>query len=122
MIGSLLVYGIGDRITRRFAGVVVGFQTLAVFFGALVAYAIAKSQGNSEHTAYLVLGLLLALLCVIAAGSLWCPWGVTLGWFVQILVIASTVIVPMMLIVGVMFLALWITALMQGGKMDRLAD
>ncbi|TWE13408.1 DUF4233 domain-containing protein [Rudaeicoccus suwonensis] len=120
MIGTLLVHGVGERMTRRFAGIVVGSQTLVVFFGALVAYAIGKSQGNTDHTAYLFVGIALALVCLVAAGNLRRPWGVTVGWIVQILTIASSVVVPMMLIVGVMFLALWILALSQGRKMDRL--
>lgn len=120
MIGTLLVHGVGERMTRRFAGIVVGSQTLVVFFGALVAYAIAKSQGNADHTAYLFVGIALALVCLVSAGNLRRPWGVTVGWVVQILTIASSVVVPMMLIVGVMFLALWILALAQGRKMDRL--
>ena len=70
-------------MTRRFAGMVVGSQTLAVFLGALVAWAIAKAQHNDAHTSYIVVGLVLAVLCVVAAGTLRRPWGVTLGWIVD---------------------------------------
>ncbi|WP_246241788.1 DUF4233 domain-containing protein [Flexivirga aerilata] len=120
LTGGLPIYGIPDRMTRRFAGIVVGSETLAVFLGALVAWAIAKAQGNEAHTSYLVVGLVLAVLCIVSAGSLRRPWGVTLGWLIQLATIASAVIVPMMLIVGVMFAALWVTALHQGRKMDAL--
>jgi len=120
MIGTLLVHGVGDKMTRRFAGIVVGSQTLVVFLGALVAWAIAKAQHNAAHTSYLVVGLVLAVLCVVAAGTLRRPWGVTLGWVVEIATVLAGFVLPMMFVVGVMFLALWVTALVQGRKMDAL--
>ncbi len=120
MIGALLIHGVGERMTRRFAGIVVGSQTLVVFLGALVAWAIAKSQHDTAHTSYLVVGLVLAVLCVVAAGTLRRSWGVTLGWVVQIATVLAGVVLPMMFVVGLMFLALWVTALVQGRKMDAL--
>lgn len=107
-------------MTRRFAGMVVGSQTLAVFLGALVAWTIAKAQHNDAHTSYLVVGLVLAVLCVVAAGTLRRPWGVTLGWIVELATLLAGFVLPMMFVVGLMFLALWVTALVQGCKMDAL--
>ena len=120
VIGEVLVHGVGEKMTRRFAGIVVGSQTVVVFLGALVAWAIAKAQHNDAHTSYLVIGLVLALLCLVAAGTLRRPWGVTLGWIVEIATLLAGFVLPMMFVVGVMFLALWITALVQGRKMDAL--
>ncbi|WP_446664348.1 DUF4233 domain-containing protein [Flexivirga sp. B27] len=120
MIGTVLMYGVGDRMTRRFAGMVVGSQSVVVFLGALVAWAIAKSQHDTAHTSYLVVGIVLAVLCIVAAGTLRRPWGVTLGWIVQIATVLAGFVVPMMFLVGLMFLALWVTALVQGRKMDAL--
>lgn len=117
---DLIYYGVGEKMTRRFAAIVVGSQSLVVFFGALVAFAIAKATDDSSHTAYLVVGCVLALLCIVAAGAMRRPWGVTLGWAIQIATLAATFIVPMMFFVGLVFGALWITALVQGAKMDRL--
>lgn len=119
-MSGLVLSGVREKMTRRFAGIVIGSQSLVVFFGALVAYAIAKSQGQSAHGTYLAVGCVIAVLCIVAAGSMRRPWGITLGWLIQLVTIASAVIVPMMLIVGLVFLALWITALVQGEKMDQL--
>lgn len=120
MLGNVLVHGVGAKMTRRFAGIVVGSQTVAVFLGALVAWAIARAQHNDAHTSYLVVGLVLAVLCVVAAGTLRRPWGVTLGWLVEIATLLAGLVLPMMFVVGLMFLALWVTALVQGRKMDAL--
>lgn len=119
-MNGLIFHGVADKMTRRFAAIVVGSQSLVVFFGALVAFAIAKAQDDGSHTGYLVVGCLLAVLCIVAAGAMRRPWGVTLGWAIQIATLAATFVVPMMFFVGLVFGALWITALVQGAKMDRL--
>jgi len=48
------------------------------------------------------------------------PWGITLGWVLQLATLLSAFVVPMMLVVGLIFGALWVTALVQGVKMDAL--
>lgn len=117
---DLFFYGVGEKMTRRFAAIVIGSQSLVVFFGALVAYGMAKATDDAAHTAYLVVGCVIAALCIIAAGAMRRPWGVTLGWLIELATLAATFVVPMMFFVGLVFGALWITALVQGRKMDRL--
>jgi uncharacterized membrane protein YciS (DUF1049 family) len=41
------------------------------------------------------------------------------GWVLQIATLACALIVPMMLLVGLLFGALWLTVLVQGRKMDE---
>jgi Protein of unknown function (DUF4233) len=122
----LPLYGVAGRLTRRLAAIVIGSQGLAVFFGALVARSIASSGGTSgtasgSARAYLLLGSAFALVCFLDAGLLRRPWGVTLGWLLQLATLAAGIVVRQMLIVGVVFLALWVTALVQGRKLDDLA-
>ncbi|MDE9366260.1 DUF4233 domain-containing protein [Luteipulveratus sp. YIM 133132] len=120
MIGRLLVYGVGERMTRRFAAVVLAGQAFALFFGSLVAYAISRADGDSAHRTYLVGGCVLAVLCLLTSGALRRPWGVLLGWLLQAATLASAFIVPAMVVVALIFGALWVTALFQGNKMDQL--
>jgi hypothetical protein len=105
-------------MTRRLAGLVIGSQGLAVFFGALVARALAAAKGSHTANTFLLIGSLLAVLCVLDAGLLRRPWGITLGWALQIATVACAFIVPLMLLVGLLFGALWVTALVQGRRMD----
>ena len=46
--------------------------------------------------------------------------GIPLGWVLQVATLLTAFIAPLMLIAGLLFLALWITALVQGDKMDEL--
>ncbi|HEY8654969.1 MAG TPA: DUF4233 domain-containing protein [Dermatophilaceae bacterium] len=115
---SLTLYGVPGKMTRRLAGVVIGTQGLAVFFGALVARALAAAKGLPTSSTFLLIGSLLAVLCILDAGLLRRPWGITLGWALQLATLACAFIVPAMLAVGVLFGALWLMALVQGGAMD----
>ena len=46
------------------------------------------------------------------------PWGITLGWAVQALTLLSALVVPLMLVVGIFFLTMWVTCLIQGARID----
>jgi Protein of unknown function (DUF4233) len=113
------LYGAPGKMTRRLAGTVIGAQGLAVFFGALVARGLASAKGENTSSTFLLLGSVLAVLCILDAGLLRRPWGVTLGWGLQIATFASAIVVPAMLVVGVLFGALWLTALAQGRAMEE---
>ena len=115
----LTVYGVPGKMTRRLAGVVISTQGLAVFFGALVARALAAAQGSGAPGTFLFFGSLLAVLCILDAVLLRWPLGMTLGWALQLATLACALIVPMMLPVGLVFGALWVTALVQGHRMDE---
>ena len=67
---ALTIYGIPGKMTRRLAGVVIGTQGLAVFFGALVARALAAATGSPTSSTFLLIGSLLAVLCILDAGLL----------------------------------------------------
>jgi len=112
------LYGTPGKFTRRLAATVIGAQGLAVFFGALVARGLASAKGADSSGTLLVAGTVLAVLCILDAGLLRLPWGITLGWALQVATFASAVVVPMMLLVAVLFGALWLTALIQGPAMD----
>ena len=118
-MSALRLYGIQGKMTRRLAGLVIAAQGLAVFFGALVARALAAAGDSPSSNMPLLIGSLLAVLCILDAGMLRWPWGITLGWVLQIATLATAFIVPAMLLVGLLFGALWLTALIQGRAMDE---
>src|SRR5450631_25632 len=116
---GLTPYGVPGKMTRRLAGVVLGTQGLAVFFGALVARALAAAAGSDGSGSFLLIGSLLAVLCILDAGLLRQRWGITVGWVLQIATLACAFIVPLMLLVGLLFGGLWLAALVQGHAMDE---
>jgi len=116
---SIIFYGRTGKFTFRMLATVLGGQSICILLGALVARAVAATdQPNGASTAYLFVGFGLGALCIVAAGLMRRPWGVTLGWVVQALTLLSALVVPMMFVVGLFFLALWVTCLVKGAPID----
>jgi len=92
---------------------------ILVFEALLVALAIpvALNQGRGATTGWLLAGL--AVVLVVAAGASRRPGGVRIGWAMQVLVLLSSIIEPAMAVVGLVFLGVWVTAVIYGGKADR---
>lgn len=116
--GPVLFYGVPGKMTRRFAAVVIAGQAFVVFFGALVARGLALAGDTAHAGTWLLAGSALALLCLLDAGLLRNPWGVTLGWLLQLATLLAGLVVPAMVIVGILFTVLWVVAFVQGRAMD----
>ena len=117
---GIVFYGSLGKFTWRMGVVVLGGQSVIVFFGALVARALGEVTGDPRAGAYLLVGSGLAVLCVLAAGLMRTPFGVTLGWLIQAATFASALVLPMMAIVGVIFTLLWVVCLWQGQRIDAI--
>ena len=119
VVRGLVFFGRTGTFTWRMGATVLAAQSIAVFFGALVARGVSLAQSSGPATAYLLVGSALAVLCLIAAGLMRSPVGVTLGWLIQLATFVSAVVVPLMAAVGVIFTALWVTCLVQGARIDE---
>ena len=64
-------------------------------------------------------GILVMVLLVVAIGGLRRGWGVPLGWSLQVVLVLTGLLVPVMFFLGGVFLALWIAAIVIGGRVDR---
>lgn len=115
---GLVFYGRTGKFTWRMCATTLVGQSVIVFFGALVARGVSLAQDGGSATAYLAVGSGLAVACLLAAGLMRTPVGVTLGWLIQVATIASGFVVPMMIVVGVLFTALWVMCLVQGHRVD----
>jgi hypothetical protein len=121
-VAGLFSMDVPGKMTRRLAAVALLGQAMTVFFGALVArqFALAAGEPDARATTYLIGGLGLALLCVVASGLLRRPGGVLLGWLVQLLTLACALVLPAMAIVALIFGGLWWMCLSQGGRIDDI--
>lgn len=66
----------------------------------------------------LVLGVGLAVACVLAAGMLRSDWGYRLGWAIQVAAVGLGLLVPVMFFLGAVFGGLWATAYLLGRKIE----
>ena len=122
MRGLVLHGSLGTFTWRMLATVLVG-QGIVVFLGALVAGGLARAQGDEAGSAWLWVGVGLAVLCFVAAGLMRRPYGVTLGWLIQVATFAAALVVPAMLGVGLLFAVLWVGGLVLCRRVeDQVAE
>lgn len=100
---------------RAMAATVLVFEALVVVFAALVAKDL-----TSLSTAQAVGGgLVFAAVLVLASGLLGRPGGYWAGSVLQVLVVATGVVLPVMLGVGLLFTGLWVAAVVFGTRIER---
>ncbi|MFO7689154.1 MAG: DUF4233 domain-containing protein [Cryobacterium sp.] len=107
--------GSGRSVKRSLASIVLGFESIVVFLGAMVAFGL----GAAPPAIALGGGAALCLLFVAVIGLLRFPWSYPLGWALQAIVIATGFLVPAMFFVGALFAAMWTYSMIQGTRLDN---
>ncbi|MFE7772858.1 DUF4233 domain-containing protein [Streptomyces sp. NPDC057445] len=90
-------------------------EFFVIGFAGLVAM---KDPDLSTATVWTVCGVAM-LLSVLLCGMITRPGGVQLGWALQLGLVASGFVVPMMFILGVVFAGLWWASVHYGRKIDE---
>ncbi|MEU9699910.1 DUF4233 domain-containing protein [Streptomyces sp. NPDC047981] len=90
-------------------------EFFVIGFAGLVAM---KDDSLSMATVWWVCGVAM-LLSVLLCGMITRPGGVQLGWALQIALIASGFVVPVMFFLGAVFAALWWASCHYGAKIDE---
>lgn len=99
---------------RRLGSSVLGMEAIVA---ALITPVAIRVGGVTPWLAVTV-GIGLAVLCVVAAGLLKKPIGYVLGSVVQVLAICTGFVVSMMFVLGAIFTALWITAILVARRVE----
>ncbi|WP_368496382.1 DUF4233 domain-containing protein [Herbiconiux sp. A18JL235] len=105
----------GGSVRQSLGAIVLGFESVVMFFAALVIF------GLKILPAPLALGGG-AVLCVLLLAStvlLRYRWGYALGWALQAVIAATCILVPMLAIVAVVFIGLYAFCMIKGGQIDR---
>ena len=100
---------------RTLAATTLVLEAFVLIFAALVAKDLSHLSAGQAVGG----GAVLALLCLLTAGLLRRPAGYWIGWALQLVLIVTGVVVPMMFGIGVLFAALWVAALVTGAKVER---
>ena len=99
---------------RQFAATILVLEAFVVLFATLVAYGVRAADGRTVW----LLGGALTLALVLASGMLRRPGGYVAGSVLQLPLLTLGVAVPMMFVVGGIFVILWVVALRLGGRND----
>lgn len=110
-----------NRSTKRaLSSILMAFESLVVFFATLVAFGTKALGPSTENAATVwVVGLTLAVIFIVTPAVLGKPGSYAFGWVLQIVVVFTGVWVPLMYVVGGIFLCLWIWAMVAGGTIDK---
>ncbi|MFG3494123.1 DUF4233 domain-containing protein [Streptomyces sp. NPDC047928] len=90
-------------------------EFFVIGFAGLVAM---KDDSLAMGTVWTVCGIAM-LLTVLLCGVITRPGGVQLGWVLQVALIASGFIVPIMFFLGAVFAGLWWASVHFGRKIDE---
>lgn len=107
----------GTSTQKALASIVLGFELIVVVLIGLTLFGLGTLEPR-ELGLYIGGGLavvIIAGLATVRFGRV----GITIGWIVHALMLATAFILPMALIVGLLFTALWIYCMVKGSQMDR---
>ena len=101
------------------ASVVLGFESIVVFLGGLVVYGLGALPDSVPDAWGIATGSILAVVMILTVGVLRHPWGIGLGWALQLVVAVGAILVPALGIVALVFGGMYAYATIKGGELDR---
>ena len=106
-----------NRSTKATLGsLVMVFQSVVVFFATLVGFGL---QVYPDPAVIWGVGLGLSVLLMVFPAVLGKPSTYVLGWILQAVVLSLGVWVPLMYLLGAIFLAMWAWGMIAGGTIDK---
>jgi len=94
---------------------VLVFEWLVLALGIPVAVNTAGVSAGAAWTVFAVATVLIAL----SVGTITKPTGVVLGWLVQIVIILSGLVVPLLALLGIIFAGLYYAAIRLSRRVDE---
>jgi hypothetical protein len=113
------------RVRRRrgaaesLGSIVLGFESAIAFLGGLTIYGLEALPEPIAPWWGIVAGSVVALLMIVTARLLRYPWGIALGWVLQVVVALGAFLVPALAIVAVIFGGMYGYATIKGAALDR---
>ncbi|MFK4299026.1 glucan phosphoethanolaminetransferase (alkaline phosphatase superfamily) [Arthrobacter sp. GAS37] len=100
-----------------FASTVLLLEAFVAFFATLAVFGLKR--GEVQPALILTFGITLSLVLILACAVLSKPWGIGLGWVLQLVLILSGFVEPTMFVVGILFAACWWYGIRAGMRIDR---
>jgi uncharacterized membrane protein len=100
---------------RTMCAAVLGFECIVLGLSSIVLISVEDLSAPVG----LSIGLGLAVAAVLIAGLLRHEWAYYAGFALQVAALALAVVVPVMVVLGAVFGALWTTAYVLGLKIER---
>jgi hypothetical protein len=98
-------------LTETLLSITLGLEAAMMFFASLVVFGLDRLDPDWLALVY---GAVFIIVLVIAAALQRYTWGVWFGAVLQLAIIATGLLEPMMFLVGAAFLALWVYCFVRG--------
>jgi len=106
-----------NRSTKATLGsLVMVFESVVVFFATLVGFGL---QVYPDPAVIWGVGLGLSVVLMVFPVFLGKPGSYLLGWIMQGIALSLGIWVPLMYLLGVVFLGMWAWGMIAGGTIDR---
>ena len=106
-------------LPEKVGSVVLGFESIVVFLAGLVVYGLRALPDAVPDWWAVVAGAVGFVVTAAASGTLRWAWGRILGWVIQIVIALGAFLVPAILLVTIIFGALYAYAMIGGSKIER---
>lgn len=100
---------------RTLGSMLLAFESFVVFFATLVAFGLKVADGPVVWA----IGLSLAFILIATPAILGRKFSYAFGWFLQVVVVALGIWVPLMYVVGAIFVCLWAWGMIAGSTIDK---
>ncbi len=101
-------------VTESLLSIVLVLEALLVFFVALTAFGLKAVEPSTAFIG----GAALIVALAVTGRVLRFDWGVWLGWAMQAVILATGFLLPVMFVVGAVFVGLWIFCFVRGRQID----
>ncbi len=101
------------------ASVVLSFESVIAFLGGLVIYGLDVLPDPIAPWWGIVAGTLVAVLMIVTARLVRYPWGIGVGWALQLIVALGALLVPGLALVALIFGGMYAYATIKGASLDR---
>lgn len=102
-----------------FASTVLLLEAFVMFFATLVVFGLRRD--DFAPALILSVGIGLSVVMIVACAVLTKPWGIGLGWILQLVLILTGIFEPAMFLVGLLFAIAWWYGIRTGIRLDREA-
>ena len=103
-------------LTETLLTITLGLEAAMMFFAAMVVFGLDRLDPDWLALVY---GAAFIVVLVLVAGVQRWAWGIWTGAVLQLAIIATGFLEPMMFLVGAAFTALWVYCYVRGRQIDK---
>jgi hypothetical protein len=101
-------------VSESLLSIVLALEAILVFFVALTVFGLKILDAPT-----ILIGAAVLIIAMLFGGrALRYSWGVWVGWALQLALVATGIVFPLMFAVGAGFVALWIFCFIRGRQID----